>query len=97
MRIVKRITVQAPLKNEQRTEIQAWCEKNYGPQQIDETWYWYITSNYTRGFDADFDVVFANEKHAHWFVLTWGGNLVIDDCEYVYGVDHQTFDNLFEV
>jgi hypothetical protein len=79
----KTYIVQPKLKNDVRQEVIDWCYQQFGDNhkgQGDEEYLdWTITSNYTRGIDADFDFKCANEKVAFWFVMKYGGDIQIKE------------------
>jgi hypothetical protein len=94
MKIIKEITIQPLLGNTVINEVIAWCKTTFGDGDFRT---WRITSNYTRELEAEFDVVFTDEKHAMLFVLRWGGVYSKVVTEEVPGIDNETFNRLFEV
>ena len=78
--------VQPKLQNDVRQEVIDWCYQQFGDRhkgQGDEEYLdWTITSNYTRDIDADFDFMCVNEKDAFWFVIKYGGDILIEESRY---------------
>ena len=97
MQKILSVTVQPELTNNFRPEVSAWCSETFGSKDNDYV-SWYITSNYTRGYDAEFDVVFERLQDAQWFIIKWGG--VVSNIEYdgieVYQIKEEVFNTLFE-
>jgi hypothetical protein len=94
MKIIKEITVQPLLSNIFRNDVIAWCKETFGDGDYRT---WCVTSNYTRDLEAEFDVIFTDEKHAMLFVLKWGGVYSNIVSEHSYEVDKETFSQLFEI
>jgi len=67
--------VEPMLMNDVRKDVIKWCEDTFGPKHRGEKGIWHDTGNYTRSTEAEFDLIFSNKKHAHWFNLKFGGNI----------------------
>jgi hypothetical protein len=98
MKPIKWITVQPNIGNDVRQKVRDWCDTTFNHHD-NESSNWFMTSNYTRGHDASFDMLFKEFKHAEWFILRWGG--VISSIEYEdvpeqYVVSKHVLDTLFE-
>lgn len=95
MKKIIKIVIHPHIGNDSRAEVISWCNNQYGDLHDQDEYRWTTTSNYERSKDGTFDVVFYNEKDAHWFLLRWGGEIVEIDAEYVYGVSDEQFNTLF--
>lgn len=93
MKIIKEITVQPLLSNNVRNDVMGWCKDMFGDGDYRT---WTVTSNYNREPEADFDVIFTDEKHAMLFVLKWGGVYANVVVEHTPEIDNSMFNQLFE-
>jgi hypothetical protein len=98
MKPIKQITVQPSITNDIRQEVRDWCDMTFNHHD-NESSDWCMTSNYDRGHEATFDVLFKQLKHAEWFILRWGGvisNIEYEDVPEQYVVSKKVLDTLFE-
>lgn len=98
MKPIKWITVQPNIGNDIRQEVKDWCSTTFHDHN-NERCEWFMTSNYTRGHEASFDMLFKRLDHAQWFILRWGGcisSIEYEDVPEQYVVSKAVLENLFE-